>query len=209
MDNITHVYFDGLGIDFDLPSVAFSVFGYQIHWYGIVIAFGFALAVLYGGRGAWKWKMSLDGMVDVLIWGTIFGIIGAIVTVLGLVTANALTAVLGISYPMVGMIIAVISAVLMIVAGGYGLGASKDPAKAKTAMIIGILMIVLAIIAIIVNVNETNAIVSQITQMAAEMGAGEVPITNVGGLSWTNFTGLIMPILYCLAAFLFRKKAQA
>ena len=139
----------------------------------------------------------------------IFGIIGAIVTVLGLVTANALTAVLGISYPMVGMIIAVISAVLMIVAGGYGLGASKDPAKAKTAMIIGILMIVLAIIAIIVNVNETNAIVSQITQMAAEMGAGEVPITNVGGLSWTNFTGLIMPILYCLAAFLFRKKAQA
>lgn len=77
MDNITHVYFDGLGIDFDLPSIAFSVFGYQIHWYGIVIAFGFALAVLYGGRGAWKWKMSLDGMVDVLIWGTIFGIIGA------------------------------------------------------------------------------------------------------------------------------------
>ena len=40
-------------------------------------ALGFGLAVLYGGRGAWKWKMSLDGMTDVLIWGTIFGIIGA------------------------------------------------------------------------------------------------------------------------------------
>ena len=77
MSNFTHVYFDGLGIDFELPSVAFSVFGYEIHWYGIIIAFGFALAVLYGGRGAYKWHMSLDGMTDVLLWGTIFGVIGA------------------------------------------------------------------------------------------------------------------------------------
>ena len=77
MSDFTHVYFDGLGIDFNLPSVAFSVFGHEIHWYGIIIAFGFALAVLYGGRGAYKWKMSLDGMTDVLLWGTIFGILGA------------------------------------------------------------------------------------------------------------------------------------
>ena len=77
MSNFTHVYFDGLGIDFELPSVAFSVFGYEIHWYGIIIAFGFALAVLYGGRKAYKWKMSLDGMTDVLLWGTLFGIICA------------------------------------------------------------------------------------------------------------------------------------
>ena len=73
----THVQFDGLGISFDLPSVAFSIGNYQIHWYGIIIAFGFALAVLYGGRMAYKWKMSLDGMTDVLIWGTILGIICA------------------------------------------------------------------------------------------------------------------------------------
>lgn len=77
MSNFTHVFFDGLGIDFDLPSVAFSLFGYEIKWYGIIIAFGFGLAVLYGGRMAYKWHMSLDGMTDVLIWGTIFGIIGA------------------------------------------------------------------------------------------------------------------------------------
>lgn len=77
MSNFSHVYFDGLGIDFEIPSVAFSVFGYEIHWYGIIIAFGFALAVLYGGRKAYKWKMSLDGMTDVLIWGTLFGIVCA------------------------------------------------------------------------------------------------------------------------------------
>ncbi|MBQ9531720.1 MAG: prolipoprotein diacylglyceryl transferase [Eubacterium sp.] len=77
MSDFTHVYFDGLGIDFNLPSVAFTLFDHQFHWYGIIIAFGFALAVLYGGRGAYKWKMSLDGMTDVLLWGTIFGIVGA------------------------------------------------------------------------------------------------------------------------------------
>ena len=77
MSNYTHVFFEGLGIDFDLPSVAFSIFGHEFRWYGIVIAFGFTLAVLYGGRMAYKWKMSLDGMVDVLLWGTIFGIICA------------------------------------------------------------------------------------------------------------------------------------
>lgn len=77
MDNFTTVFFDGLGISFDLPSVAFCIGGYEIHWYGIVIAFGFALAVLYGGRMAYKWKMSLDGMTDVLIWGTLFGIVCA------------------------------------------------------------------------------------------------------------------------------------
>lgn len=77
MSDFTHVYFDGLGIDFDLPSVAFTVFGHEIHWYGLIIAFGLLLAVLYGGRMAYKWKMSLDGMTDVLIWGIIFGIICA------------------------------------------------------------------------------------------------------------------------------------
>lgn len=77
MGSFTTVFFDGLGISFDLPSVAFSISGYEVHWYGIIIAFGFSLAVLYGGRMAYKWKMSLDGMTDVLIWGTIFGIVCA------------------------------------------------------------------------------------------------------------------------------------
>lgn len=77
MSDYTRVYFEGLGIDFDVPSAAFTIGSYSIHWYGIIIAFGFALAVLYGGRMAYKWKMSLDGMTDVLMWGTILGIIFA------------------------------------------------------------------------------------------------------------------------------------
>ena len=77
MSDYTRVYFEGPGIDFVVPSVAFTIGSYSIHWYGIIIAFGFALAVLYGGRMAYKWKMSLDGMTDVLMWGTILGIIFA------------------------------------------------------------------------------------------------------------------------------------
>lgn len=77
MSDFTTVFFDGLGFSVDIPSVAFSIGGYDVHWYGIIIAFGFALAVIYGGVTAYKWKMSLDGMTDVLIWGTIFGIVCA------------------------------------------------------------------------------------------------------------------------------------
>ena len=35
MSDYTRVYFEGLGIDFDVPSVAFTIGSYSIHWYGI------------------------------------------------------------------------------------------------------------------------------------------------------------------------------
>ncbi len=81
MSDFTVVYFKALERGFSVPSVLaeFSFFGLQlsVKWYGAIIAFGFLLAVLLGGRGAYKWKMSLDKMIDVLIYGTILGIIGA------------------------------------------------------------------------------------------------------------------------------------
>lgn len=49
----------------------------SIKFYGIIIAIGFLLAVVLGGRLAYKWKIDLNKMLDVLIWGTISGIIGA------------------------------------------------------------------------------------------------------------------------------------
>lgn len=84
MGDTTLVTFTGFGdkaLSFNVSSILaqFSVFGHEftIRWYGAIIAFGFLLAVLFGGRMAYKWKMNLDKMVDVLIYGTIFGIIGA------------------------------------------------------------------------------------------------------------------------------------
>ncbi|HOO25880.1 MAG TPA: prolipoprotein diacylglyceryl transferase [Clostridiales bacterium] len=81
MGDYTVVYFKAIERGFSVPSVLaeFSLFGlhFSIKMYGAIIAFGFLLAVLLGGRGAYKWKMSLDKMIDVLIYGTILGIIGA------------------------------------------------------------------------------------------------------------------------------------
>ncbi len=81
MSDYAVVYFTGIKRGFSIPSVLadFSIFGIdiEIKFYGAIIAFGFLLAVLFGGRMAYKWKMSLDKMVDVLIYGTITAIVGA------------------------------------------------------------------------------------------------------------------------------------
>lgn len=77
----TLVKFPGLGLEFNVYETLaeFTLFGNHItiKFYGAIIAFGFLLAVLFGGRMAYKWKMSLDKMLDVLIYGTLGGIIGA------------------------------------------------------------------------------------------------------------------------------------
>ncbi len=81
MSDYTIVKFTGIDRGFSVPSTLaeFNFLGMdiEIKFYGAIIAFGFLLAVLFGGRMAYKWKMSLDKMVDVLIYGTVFAIIGA------------------------------------------------------------------------------------------------------------------------------------
>lgn len=77
----TEVFFPGLGWSFDvydtLVEIPFGDNTISIKFYGAIIAFGFTLAVLFGGRKAYVWKMSIDKMLDVLIWGTLGGIVGA------------------------------------------------------------------------------------------------------------------------------------
>ncbi len=83
MADYTVVYFKGIERGFSIPSVLaqfeipFLGETMTIKWYGAIIAFGFLLAVLFGGRQAYKWRMSIDKMLDVLIYGTIGGILGA------------------------------------------------------------------------------------------------------------------------------------
>ncbi len=75
------VTFAGIDHVFRVSSVfcEFTVGGhfFSIKWYGVIIAFGFTLAVLFGGRMAYKWKMDLNKMIDILIYGTLGGIVGA------------------------------------------------------------------------------------------------------------------------------------
>lgn len=79
--DVAEVSFAGIDKVFNVSSVfcEFSLGGNDItiKWYGVIIAFGFTLAVLFGGRMAFKWKMDLNKMIDVLIYGTFAAIIGA------------------------------------------------------------------------------------------------------------------------------------
>ena len=75
MDSVL-VRFAGIAKEFTVSSELDLGFT-TVKWYGAIIAFGFGLAVLFGGRIAHVWKINLDKMVDVLIYGTIGAIIGA------------------------------------------------------------------------------------------------------------------------------------
>lgn len=79
--DFARVSFGGISSAFDVSSVfcEFNINGnlIQIKWYGVIIALGFTLAALFGGRIAYTWRMNLSKMIDVLIYGTLGGIIGA------------------------------------------------------------------------------------------------------------------------------------
>lgn len=83
LSGVTYVEFPKLDLGFDVYEnlVEFTIPGWNIDitikFYAVIIAFGFVLAVLFGGRMAYKWNMSIDKMLDVLIWGTISAIVGA------------------------------------------------------------------------------------------------------------------------------------
>lgn len=76
-NRIYHVEFPNLGLKFDISPVAFSLFGLKIYWYGILIALGFTLAVLYAFRLFKKKNIDTSKMTDVVFVGLISAIIGA------------------------------------------------------------------------------------------------------------------------------------
>ncbi len=65
---------EGFVLDF-LPY--FTVFGWKIYWYGVLIAIGFLLAVFYALKHAKEFGLTEDNVIDVLLWAVPLGIIGA------------------------------------------------------------------------------------------------------------------------------------
>ncbi|MBR4744934.1 MAG: prolipoprotein diacylglyceryl transferase [Oscillospiraceae bacterium] len=59
------------------PSTHFTVFGKNIYWYGVLIAVGFILAVLYAMKRSKEFGLTQDNILDCLIVATPAGIIGA------------------------------------------------------------------------------------------------------------------------------------
>lgn len=81
MEKTITVSFPGLGIEsFSLDNVAFTIpigDGYPVMWYGVVIACGMLLAILYASWRCKQYKISFDDLIDVALFTIIFGVIGA------------------------------------------------------------------------------------------------------------------------------------
>ena len=71
------VFFPGLGLEFELSRVVFSPFGHNIYWYGVIIAAGFLLAVIYGLWRAPRFSLDPDVAVDAIFWVVPSAIVGA------------------------------------------------------------------------------------------------------------------------------------
>ncbi len=71
------VSFPGLGLEFQLNRVAFHVGSWPVYWYGIIIAAGFLLAVLYCSRRAGQFGIRQDDILDMLFFAVPLAIIGA------------------------------------------------------------------------------------------------------------------------------------
>lgn len=72
-----HVQFPGFGWEFDINPIAFSIGDYKVYWYGIIIACGLLLAVLYAWKSAPRYKVEGSKLVNCVFAGMITGIIGA------------------------------------------------------------------------------------------------------------------------------------
>ncbi|MBS1407503.1 MAG: prolipoprotein diacylglyceryl transferase, partial [Oscillospiraceae bacterium] len=71
------ITFPNLGITVDPDPVAFTVFGKSIYWYGIIIAAGFLLAVLYMMYRAKDFGITQDDVLDMVLWAVPIGVICA------------------------------------------------------------------------------------------------------------------------------------
>ena len=76
-------YIEFPALDWHLPIsdtlVQFQLFGntFTLKWYGMMIAFGFLLAVIYGLRRAPQFGINPDKLIDVALVCTVMGFIGA------------------------------------------------------------------------------------------------------------------------------------
>ncbi len=75
----SEIAFPGLGIDkFKIDRTAFTIFGREVAWYGIIIAIGMIVAVSYVIYRAKQYKgITTDDILDYAIYMIFFGVLGA------------------------------------------------------------------------------------------------------------------------------------
>ena len=71
------IQFPELGWKFNIDPTAFSVYGFDIQWYGIIITLGLILALIYVLPRMKRFGLDSDRTIDAIIGGVIGGIVGA------------------------------------------------------------------------------------------------------------------------------------
>ncbi len=71
------VQFPGLGLEFTINRVALSIGGFDIYWYGVIIAAGMVLAMLFAFRNADDFGINSDRLIDVILVGAVMAIVCA------------------------------------------------------------------------------------------------------------------------------------
>lgn len=71
------IAFPGLGLEFTINRVAFTVFGKNFYWYGLIICIGFVLGALYLNARVKEFGFTSDNLIDCLLICVPAGIICA------------------------------------------------------------------------------------------------------------------------------------
>ena len=71
------VEFPGLGLTFTTHEVAFTIGSFEVRWYGVIIAIGFLLAVLYAFKMCKAMRIDANRLIDAVIVGLIAGVVCA------------------------------------------------------------------------------------------------------------------------------------
>ena len=72
-----HVTFPGIGLELDINRVAFTIGNMPIYWYGICIASGLLLALLFAFWKARDFGIDSDRMIDVVFLTTVIAVVCA------------------------------------------------------------------------------------------------------------------------------------
>lgn len=79
LSNNGAISFPGLGIEgLDLPrTLPFTIFGREIYFYGVIIALGFLLAIIYVSRRVKQFGTDMDHVIDAILFAVPLAIICA------------------------------------------------------------------------------------------------------------------------------------
>ncbi len=72
-----NVSFPKIGIEIKLSRIAFRVFSLEVAWYGVIIAIGFLLALIYAMKMSKVFNVDSNKLFDLIVISAISAVIGA------------------------------------------------------------------------------------------------------------------------------------